>query len=268
MTEYGPSHPLTLFDVTGKGAVVTGAASGLGFAIARVLARNGARVLLVDADDGTLRAAEAELAAEGLDVRSVVVDVRDGVALAAAMALVADQPGGLDIVFANAGISSGRGRRFGTTVAELDEDRWRDVLEVNLTGAMRTAKAAAARLNDGGRLVLTGSVAGLEPDPLVGYAYSSSKAALTLFARNLAGELAPRDITVNVIAPGSFLTPIGTRNPGNEAMIDALREATASKRMADPADIEGVALLLASPASRHITGAVLVIDGGVLVTRG
>ena len=111
------------------------------------------------------------------------------------------------------------------------------------------------------------AVAGLGPDPLVGYAYSSSKAAVTLFAQNAAAELAPRGINVNVIAPGSFLTAIGARNPGNTGMIDALTRATATKRIADPAEIEGLALLLASPAARHITGAVFVIDGGVMVTR-
>ncbi|MBM9468127.1 SDR family NAD(P)-dependent oxidoreductase [Nakamurella leprariae] len=263
----GPSSPSVLFDVRNKGAVVTGAASGLGFAIARVLARNGARVLLVDAVAETLDDATAELAGEGLAVRSRLADVRDRAVITQVMTEAAEWDGGLDILFANAGISSGLGRRFGNLVEDVDDQRWRDVLEVNLTGTLTTVRAGAARMNDGGRIIVTSSVAGLAPDPLVGYAYSSSKAAVTLFAQNVAAELAPRGINVNVLAPGSFLTPIGARNPDNGAMLAALTAATASGRMADPAEIEGTALLLASPAASHITGAVFVVDGGVLVAR-
>ncbi|RFA08977.1 hypothetical protein B7R54_06890 [Subtercola boreus] len=262
------SDPRVLFDVRGRGAVVTGAASGLGFAIARVLARNGARVLLVDNTGETLETARQSLAAEGLEVRARMADVRDRAALDAAMQDAAGWGSGLDIVFANAGVSSGLGRRFGNGLAEIDDDRWQSVLDINLTGLMLTVQAAAARMNDGaGRIIVTSSVAGLAVDPLVGYAYSSSKAAVTLFAQNVATELATRGINVNVIAPGSFLTAIGAKNPGNTGMIDELTRATATGRIADPAEIEGLALLLASPAAGHITGSVFVIDGGVLATR-
>lgn len=264
----GPSDPRTLFDVRGKGAVVTGAASGLGFAMARVLARNGARVLLVDNTEETLADALERLSGEGLEVRARTADVRDRSAVDEVMRDAAEWDSGLDIVFANAGISSGLGRRFGNGLANMDLDRWQAVLDVNLTGLMYTVQCAAAHLNDGaGRIIVTSSVAGLAVDPLVGYAYSSSKAAVTLFAQNVATELAPRGITVNVIAPGSFLTAIGAKNPGNTGMIDELTRATATKRIADPREIEGLALLLASPAAAHITGSVFVIDGGVLATR-
>jgi NAD(P)-dependent dehydrogenase (short-subunit alcohol dehydrogenase family) len=263
------SHPEVLFSVADRGAVVTGAASGLGFAMARVLARNGARVLLVDAVADTLDRALGDLAAEGCAVRATLADVRDAAAMEAVMTEAAAWEGGLDIVFANAGISSGLGHRFGVgTLDDIDPERWNGVIDVNLTGLMNTVRSAAAHLNEGdGRIVVTSSVAGLGPDPLVGYAYSSSKAAVTLLAQNAAAELASRGINVNVIAPGSFLTAIGAKNPGNSGMIEALTAATATKRIADPAEIEGLALLLASPAARHITGSVFVIDGGVLVTR-
>jgi NAD(P)-dependent dehydrogenase (short-subunit alcohol dehydrogenase family) len=265
---FGPSDPRTLFDVAGRGAVVTGAASGLGFAISRVLARNGARVFLVDSSEDTLERAVGDLTGEGLEVRSRIADVRDRVVLEDVMIEAAGWDTGLDIVFANAGISSGLGRRFGNGIADIDAARWQAVLDVNLTGLLHTVQAAAAHLNDGrGRIIVTSSVAGLAVDPLVGYAYSSSKAAVTLLAQNVATELAPRGITVNVIAPGSFLTAIGANNPGNTGMIDELVRATATKRIADPAEIEGLALLLSSPAASHITGSVFVIDGGVLATR-
>lgn len=265
----GPSDPRSLFAVADKTAVVTGAASGLGFAMARVLARNGARVVLADAQADTLASATAALAAEGADVRSALVDVRHADAVSEAMtAAGGDTAGrGLDIVIANAGISAGLGRHFGNDLDTIDLERWQAVLDVNLTGVLHTVRAGAARMNDGGRIVITGSVAGLDTDALVGYAYSSAKAAVTLLARNLAAELAARSICVNVIAPGSFLTEIGRRNPGNEGMLTELRRATALGRLADPAEIEGLTLLLCSAASSFITGAVHTIDGGVGVTR-
>lgn len=263
------SHASRLFDIEGRGAVVTGAASGLGFAYVRVLARNGARVIMVDVAPDTLEASVAELQHEGLDVRGAVADVRDRSELDSVMEEAAGWASGLDIVFANAGISSGRGRFFGQGLLdEVDEDRWQQVIDINLTGVLNTVRAAAPRMNDdAGRIIVTSSVAGHRADPLVGYAYSASKAAVSHLARNLAGELAPRGINVNVIAPGSFLTPIGRNNPGNEVMLEELRRATAVGRLAEPEEIEGLALLLASPAARHITGAVYTIDGGVLVQQ-
>lgn len=266
--ELGPSHPSVLFDVRDLGVVVTGAAGGLGFAMARVLARNGARVLLVDRAADSLRGATTRLADEGLQVRVRAADVCDPAALDDVMAEAAGWGSGLHVIFANAGISSGPGRALGRRLGDVDRERWRRVLDVNLTGAVETVRSAVPRMADGGRIVVTSSVAGLGPDPIVGHAYSAAKAAVTLFAQNMADELAPRGICVNVIAPGSFATSIGAANPDNAAMVEALTAATALGRMADPHDIEGLSLLLASPAARHITGSVFVIDGGVLLRRG
>lgn len=263
-----PSDPRALFDVRGRGALVTGAASGLGLAYARVLARNGARVLLTDATPDALGEAVTALGEEGGDVRGTVVDIRDRKAVEDAAAQVAAWDGGLDIVFANAGISSGLGHHFGVgNLDKIDDERWQTVLDVNLTGTLHTVRAAAASMNDGGRIVVTSSVAGHRADPLVGYAYSATKAAVSHLVRNTAAELAPRGIHVNAIAPGSFLTGIGRNNPGNSGMLDELTRATARGRLAEPEEIEGLALLLASPAASHITGAVFVIDGGVMIQQ-
>ncbi|GAA5148466.1 SDR family NAD(P)-dependent oxidoreductase [Microbacterium pseudoresistens] len=265
-THENPSAPERLFDVRGRGALVTGAASGLGQAFARVLARNGARVTLADVAAESLAAAVDELADEGCEVRGAVVDIRDRASVERALDAASSWGDGLDIVFANAGISAGRGHHFGDGVlARIDDERWAQVLETNLTGTMHTVRGAAARMNDGGRIVVTSSVAGHRADPLVGYAYSATKAAVSHLVRNAAAELAPRGIRVNAIAPGSFLTGIGRGNAGNGEMLEALTRATALDRLAEPEEIEGLALLLASPASSHITGAVFVIDGGVMI---
>ncbi|MGX1163644.1 gluconate 5-dehydrogenase [Arthrobacter sp. SLBN-100] len=255
-----------MFDVAGRGALVTGAASGLGLAFARVLARNGARVVLADLDSEALDGAVEALANEGCSVRGVTADIRDRSAVEAAVQAAAEWSDGLDIVFANAGISAGLGREFGVgTLENVDDERWQRVIETNLTGTMHTIRAGAARMNDGGRIVVTSSIAGHRADPLVGYAYSASKAAVSHLVRNAAAELAARRINVNAIAPGSFLTAIGRNNPGNDDMLAELRRATALGRLAQPEEIEGLALLLSSPASSFITGAVFVVDGGVLV---
>lgn len=267
MIETAMSNPTQLFAVDGRGALVTGAANGLGQAMARVLARNGARVLLVDNQPDALNVAVSELATEGHQVRGLLADITNAAEMDEAMAAAAEWGSGLDIVCANAGVSAGLGAYFGTgALTQFDLERWQNVLNVNLTGTMVTIRAAANHLNEGnGRIIVTSSVAGLTTDPLVGYAYSASKAAVTLFAQNVAAELAPRGINVNVIAPGSFLTSIGAKNSGNQGMLDELIRATATKRLADPSEIEGLALLLASPAARHITGSVFVIDGGVML---
>lgn len=262
------SDPRRLFDVRGHGALVTGAASGLGLAYARVLARNGARVLLTDVAASALDEAVRDLSEEGCQVRGALVDIRDRSAVEAAVDEAAEWDGGLDIAFANAGISAGLGHQFGVgALAEIDDERWQKVIDTNLTGTLHTLRSAASRMNDGGRIIVTSSVAGHRADPLVGYAYSATKAAISHLVRNAAAELAPRGIHVNAIAPGSFLTGIGRSNPDNAKMLAELTRATAVGRLAEPEEIEGLALLLSSPAASHITGAVFVIDGGVLVQQ-
>lgn len=258
-----------LFRVAGRGAVVTGAGSGLGLATARVLSRNGARVTLADVDEARLQWAAAELTAEGGTVRTAVVDVTDRAAVDALMDDAATWDSGLHVAFANAGISAGPG----LVVPEgrldaVDDDRWQRVLDVNLTGVLHTVRAAARCMTTGyGRIVVVSSVAGLRADPLVGYAYTATKAGVVAIVRNASLELAPRGILVNAIAPGAFVTNIGSANPARARVVDEFARAAALNRLADPAELEGLALFLASPASSYVTGAVLAIDGGATTGR-
>jgi len=262
------ARALDLFDLRGRRAAVTGGASGLGLAMARALATFGADVTIVDVRADALDAARATLAGEGLEVRGETADISDYDSIAAALAAAADG-GALHIVFANAGITAGNGPFIEEgQLANLDLERWRTVLDVNLTGALYTVRAASELMTDGyGRIVVTSSVAGIVADPLVGYAYAASKAAVVALVRNAAIELAPRGILVNAIAPGSFVTGLGKPGPHRQRKLDALRDSTVLKRMADPDELAGAALWLASPSSSYVTGSVVHVDGGAAIAR-
>jgi NAD(P)-dependent dehydrogenase (short-subunit alcohol dehydrogenase family) len=251
------------FDVSGLGVVVTGAASGLGLAMAEVMAEGGARVTLADLDADGLAAAADRL---GGDVRTHRLDVSDPDSVAALFDDAAAAHGRVDVAFANAGISTEPGvmNELGGLEA-LDVDEWRTVLGVNLDGVLFTMREAARHMKPqgSGRIIVTASTAGFGTDPLVGYSYSATKAAVIILVRQAALELARHGVHVNAIAPGPFRTNIGSSSAPipDEAWYDIV----ALGRMAEPDELKGVALLLASPASSFMTGAVIPVDGGQLL---
>jgi NAD(P)-dependent dehydrogenase (short-subunit alcohol dehydrogenase family) len=252
-----------LFDVRGARVLVTGAASGLGLAMAEAMADGGARVTLADLDAEGL-----ERAAGGLDgdVRTATLDVSDHDAVERVFEELVQEQGGVDVAFANAGISLEAGvLHQDGGIEALDPETWRRVLAVNLDGVAFTMKAAARHMKKqgSGRIVVTASTAGYGTDPLVGYSYSATKAAVIVLVRQAALELARHGVHVNAIAPGPFRTNIG----GNAAPIpdEAWNDIVAFGRMAEPDELKGVALLLASPASSFMTGAVIPVDGGQLL---
>jgi NAD(P)-dependent dehydrogenase (short-subunit alcohol dehydrogenase family) len=249
------------FDVSGARVVVTGAASGLGLAMAEVMADGGARVTLADLDADGLASA-----AERLDARSFQLDVSDPEAVRRVFDEVVAEQGGVDVAFANAGISTEPGvldERGG--LEALDVETWRKVLGVNLDGVVFTMREAARHMKKqgSGKIVVTASTAGFGTDPMVGYSYSATKAAVIILVRQAALELAKHGVHVNAIAPGPFRTNIG----GDAAPIppEAWEDIVAIGRMAEPDELKGVALLLASPASSFMTGAVIPVDGGQLL---
>jgi NAD(P)-dependent dehydrogenase (short-subunit alcohol dehydrogenase family) len=249
------------FDVSGARVVVTGAASGLGLAMAEVMAEGGAQVTLADLDAEGLASA-----AERLDARSFQLDVSDPEAVRRLFDEVVAEQGGVDVAFANAGISLEPGvvdERGG--LEALDVETWRKVLGVNLDGVVFTMREAARHMKKqgSGRIVVTASTAGFGTDPMVGYSYSATKAAVIILVRQAALELAKHGVHVNAIAPGPFRTNIG----GDAAPIppEAWEEIVAIGRMAEPDELKGVALLLASPASSFMTGTVIPVDGGQLL---
>jgi NAD(P)-dependent dehydrogenase (short-subunit alcohol dehydrogenase family) len=261
-----------LFDVRGTSVIVTGAAAGLGFAMAEVLAECGARVTLADIHAERLEAATARLVGRGCDARSVHVDVRDETAVDALFDDVIEAQGGVDVVFANAGLAAVPGFRVegGQTLATVERSDWDRVLDVNLNGVMHTMRSAARVMTRqrAGRIIVTASNAGLRVEPLACYGYAASKAAVIQLVRNAALELAPHGVLVNAICPGPFYaTLIGggvTENP-TEELTEMWRTLIPLGRMAHPDELKGLVVLLASPASSFITGSALVIDGGSLV---
>jgi len=256
-----------LFDVRGRVALVTGAASGLGLAMAEVMAENGAHVALADKNEAALARETARLKAAGGAVEPVVVDVADLAALSAAVASVAARHGRLDVAFANAGISAGPSFMTAEGAIEaVQPAKWSEVLQVNLTSVFETMRAASIPMKrqKSGRIVVTASVAGLKAERMVGYAYAATKAAVINIVRIAALELAPFNVMVNAIAPGPFLTNIaGGRLHRQPEIARQFERIVPLGRMADPKELKGLALLLASPASSFITGTVIPIDGGI-----
>ena len=254
-----------LFDIRGAVAFVTGAASGLGRAFAEAMADNGAHVIATDIDGAKLAGVAEHLRSRGGAVSAETLDVADLDALRTSIRAGARRHGRLDIVFANAGISAGPGPAVPAgEIAHVSLPAWENVLKVNLTSVMVTVQTAAEAMKprQHGRIVVTASIGGMRSEPMTGYAYAATKAAVCNLVRHAAIELAPHGICVNAIAPGPFETNIGNGRLRDPAVREAFARDVPQRRIAHTDEIQGLALLLASPAASFITGAVIPIDGG------
>jgi NAD(P)-dependent dehydrogenase (short-subunit alcohol dehydrogenase family) len=232
-------------------ALVTGGARGIGRAIVAALAEE-AWVASLDCDhpDGA-----------GAATATFPADVRDGGAVEAAVAQITRERGGLDWVVCAAGIVRDR------VSWKMSDAAWQDVVDVNLTGAFKTARAAAAavRKSDGGRLVFISSINGLRGG--FGQAnYAAAKAGLVGLARSLAHELARDGVTVNVVAPGFIDTAMTAALP--RAIRDRAIARTPLGRSGSPEEVAALVRFLCSDAAGFITGAVVPIDGGQLLGSG
>lgn len=243
-------------DVAGKRVVITGASRGLGRLLAHAFSDARARVALVARTETDLKSVAAELRGPSIVCAGEVTD--EDFNEAVADATVAEW-GGLDVWISNAGISPVLGGP-----RETDPSVWREILEVNLTGAFLGARAAARVMGAGGRLIFTGSVLGERPRQGLS-AYSASKAGLVGLAKGLALDLAPVGITVNVVAPGWFDSPLAERWKRNPAVEADVLGHTAQGRWGAATDLAGAYQFLASDASAFVTGTVLTVDGGYLL---
>jgi meso-butanediol dehydrogenase/(S,S)-butanediol dehydrogenase/diacetyl reductase len=223
--------------LTGKRVVVTGGTSGIGVATVRRFRDEGARVVSVAVDDGD---------------DNVVCDVADAEQVERAFERVDELLGGVDVLVANAGISIRK------PFLEIEEEDWRRILDVNLTGVFHCAQQAAQRMEEGVILV-TASTNGLTGHE--GYAdYNASKAGVILLARTMARELAPR-IRVNAVCPGYVLTPM-QRAEYTDEMLATLNAQIPLRRHAAPEEVAALFAFLASDDAGYITGSVVTIDGG------
>jgi NAD(P)-dependent dehydrogenase (short-subunit alcohol dehydrogenase family) len=266
-----------LFDISGKTVIVTGAASGLGLSVAEAMAENGARVALFDLDQNGLKEVAHRLGKAGADVLIRTVDVGDRDQLRRSVDAVADEFGRLDIAFGNAGIGAGPGfmgfdgsRSADGEIGLISDALWDRVMAVNLNSVFTTIQSCAFHMKKqrAGRIIITTSIASFRNQHWVGMPYMPSKAGAAHLVRQAALELAHYNITVNAIAPGAFATNIGGGRLKSENVSRAMSRRIPLGRVADPGEIKGLALFLASSASSFVTGAEIPIDGGGSLVAG
>lgn len=242
----------------GQVAVVSGAGQGLGATFARALAESGCSVVAVDIHDAPVQALADTLRGEGHACVGRALDVRDGAACRAFAADVRAQVGAVAVLVNNAGV---------TTRAQLDDEQFMDeidrVMAVNLKGVLNLTRAVLPQLKETrGAVVNIASVAAL----LASFAsipYAASKGAVAQATKFLARDLAPAGVRVNALAPGFVLTPLTSDlREGASSRMQRSAERTLMKRVAEPTDMVGPLLFLASDMARYVTGLVLPVDGG------
>lgn len=255
------------FSMDGQVAMVTGAASGLGLAIAEVLAEAGAHVALADIDREGLDRAIGRISAVGGRAEAVLLDVSDREAIRQTTDELVARHGRLDAMVANAGVTAGPGYLTATgQINAVDDDQWDRVLQINLTGVFATIQSAAKHMKaqKSGRIIAIASVAGLKSEVMCGYAYTATKSAVVNLVRQSAMELAAYNVMVNGIAPGPFRTNIAGGRIRQPEVAGQFAAMVPLGRIADPEEIKGLALLLASPASSFMTGVTIPVDGGIM----
>ena len=252
----------TPFDLTGRGAVVTGGNGGIGYGMARGLLAAGASVAVWGSNPDKTEQAKIKLAAECGDasrVHAVVCDVGDESQVDAAFAASVAALGQVDACFANAGVSGK-----GTALMDMPLQEFQRVQRINVEGVFLTFRAAARHMvahGQGGSLVATASTAALEGAARNCH-YGASKGAVTSLVRALAMELARHRIRVNSILPGWIVTEMTERSVANDKFASAVMPRIPARRWGEIDDFSGIAVYLASQASGYATGEQFVIDGG------
>jgi NAD(P)-dependent dehydrogenase (short-subunit alcohol dehydrogenase family) len=247
------------FDLTGRTALVTGGSRGIGLAIGSALAGAGASVVLAARHADQVEAAAAELRQRGAQVVGVAANISKADEVETLVDAAEAAFGPVDILVNNAATNV----HFGPLL-DADDAMWMKMLETNLLSTVRLCRRIVPGMRERkrGKIINTASVAGISPGVGQGV-YGALKAALIQLTRSLAQELGPDNIQVNAIAPGLVKTRFAQVLHETPAIRSHIERATPLGRIAEPDEIAGAALYLASPASDFTTGAVLVIDGGM-----
>jgi 3-oxoacyl-[acyl-carrier protein] reductase len=247
-----------MFKLDGKTALVTGASQGIGEGIARILARQGARVVVAARNEEKLKALAAEIGAAGGHALSLVLDVTQPETFGERLKTLPEDFGAIDVLVNNAGVTADN------LLARMSLEDWERVLRTNLTGAFALTKEVIRGMmkRRWGRIISISSVVGMMGNP--GQAnYAASKAGLIGFSKSLAKELGSRNITVNVVAPGYIQTAMTEKLP--EASREELTGAIALKRLGTVDDIASAVLYLASEEAGYVTGHTLNVSGGLYI---
>lgn len=251
--------PTTFGDLTGKTVLVTGASQGLGAGFATTLAAAGAKVALAARQTGKLADLQRTIESAGGTAHAVAMDVTDGTSIRAAFDAAEAALGPVDVLVNNAGIAIPK------PFLEVTEADWDAVLDTNLKGCFLAGQEAARRMakNGGGSIINIASVLGQQ---VIGQlaSYCASKAGLIHLTKSMGLELARVGVRVNAIAPGYIETPINAgffNSPAGEKLVKGIPQ----RRLGQEHDLDGALLLLASDASRYMTGTVVTVDGGFLL---
>lgn len=253
-----------LFDLRGQVALVTGASGGLGEAIALAYASHGADLVLSDRNVEALEAVAVRCRATGIRASILTADLGDVGHAEALGSQAAAVFGRIDTLVCNAGIQGTAG-----PTLSISRDEWERVFQVNVASAHALCSALVPEMaaRGAGRVILMASIAALRGNRAIGL-YGMTKAALSQLARNIAVEWGPRGVSANAIAPGFIRTPLATELMANEVFMARRLAMTPLRRVGEPHEIAGVAVMLAALAGAFITGQTLVIDGGTLISDG
>jgi len=253
---------LDRFRLEGKRLFITGGSRGLGREMALAVAEAGADVILVGRDAISLDRTADEIRQRGRQAWTIVADVGLPDEAERSCRLALEQHGPIDILINNVG-----GRRLDTPTIDLPTDKWQSIIDLNLTSTFVCTKLIGGemvRRQQGGRVINVASISGLIANRGIGgRSYETSKAAVIAFTRATAADWAPFGVTVNAIAPGGFMTDPNVRwAEQNPEIINTFKTQIPAGDFGQPEDLGPLAVYLASDASRYMTGATLVIDGG------